>query len=568
MKTYYLTNTEQIAEYKLAEFLHSDRVFGVDTETTGLNPKKHKIRLIQIATEEVCFVIDMFKVKSETLLNLLRLFFKNESKLKVFHNAAFDEGMLLGNYGIEVYSIFDTQIASKLIHAGSKTDANSLQAACYNFLSLSLPKDEQMSDWKRENLTEKQVKYSAYDALVVLPLRKVLIEHIVKMNLLETTQIEFDAVLPVRLMSNCGMKMDTDKWIANTQKSKKELDELVKEILQFSVKPTINLNSAAQKKALLEENNVFVPSTGKNVLKEYKHVPLVKMLLEYSFLSKRVTTYGDTMLKFINQETKRIHPNFKQMGAYTGRMSCTEPNFQNFPHTEDVRSCFIAEKEKVLITADYSQLELRILAEISNEPLLIKAFLNGDDVHTQTTQMIYEKTDVSDEERRIGKTINFGQVYGIGEEAFSEMFGVPIELVRIFMVKFRQRYKVLTAWLKSQTNMIKDYGYTCSASGRLVNLKKAMGVDDSPYNVVKNYPIQSTNADIIKILLFEIMPLLKKYDAQLVNCVHDEVVVEIDRNTAKEFSEKLVAEMILAGQRYIKKVPVTVSCAIKEHWSK
>lgn len=554
---------------KLREWLDRQKVLAIDTETTGLSPIDDRVRLIQIANETEVWVIDAFCFQKQDIYNVLRHFTENSNNITVMHNAAFDVGMMRYQYGLEFEVLYDTMLMAKLIYAGDFRLPAKLSAVVHNFLGVQIDKGEQLSDWSRE-LTKEQIEYSALDAWILLPLAKVLNKNLIRFGLLETALIECEAINAVVDLKLNGLLLDVNKWTELVKIKEKEFKELEHNLMQFAGVDRINFNSPKQVMAMFENNGVYVQSTGVDKLKEYAHIPLVAEFMKYRKVKKQLDSFGLSILKFVNRTTGRIHSTFWQMGAKSGRLSASDINTMQLPKTKEVRSCFVAREGYKMLTLDYSQFELRITAEASGEPMFINAYNNNIDLHTQTTSASFAvpMESVTDDQRQIGKRINFGTVYGIGANSFSEKFDIEFELATQLIDRFHKANPVLAGWLRKQASKCYGIGYTTSASGRIINLKKAVGMHENPQNLAKNFPIQSTNADVLKIAMAKVRPILKQYNAFLVNVVHDEMLIECPTEHSETLLPIVKEVMLEAGRRYIKCVPLDVSGMIADSWTK
>jgi DNA polymerase-1 len=337
----------------------------------------------------------------------------------------------------------------------------------------------------------------------------------------------------------------------------------------------INLDSKNQVTDALKNLGVPVPETtrGWQLQPLAAKYPVVEKLLEYRGVAKNITSFGDTILEFINPETKRIHADFRQIGAPTGRFSCSKPNIQQIPHGEEYRKCFRAEEGNKLIIADYSQIELRILAEFSNDQNFINAFKSGEDFHaTAAAQVFNVKTeDVTSDQRSFAKRLNFGVVYGIGSQRFALMTGVSNTEAENIMRRYFATYRGLDSWLRNAANRVIKERLARTASGRMMRFR----FDENDYKKTasakrngKNMPIQGSSADILKRALRLLHEAISGTSAKLVNIVHDEIIVEVKAEEAENIAKLLEKAMCDAGEEYVTKVPVKVDVEISDEWTK
>jgi DNA polymerase I len=286
-----------------------------------------------------------------------------------------------------------------------------------------------------------------------------------------------------------------------------------------------------------------------------------------------LTSYGENILTFINPMTYRIHADFFQIGAPTGRLSCHDPNLQQVPNSPEYRSCFTAPPGRKLIIADYSQIELRILAEFSQDPSLLQAFRAGIDLHRMTaSQMLgIPFDDITKEQRDAAKALNFGLIYGMGAQGLSNRINTSIEESERLIQKYFTTYGGVHSWLTNAGETAVRDRQCRTSSGRLWSFN----FDSTDRSAVasyvragKNFPIQGTNADITKRALVLMHAPLRTLGARVVNCIHDEIVVEAAEETAETAAVTVESLMIQAAAETLKTVPVTVNTVIADCWTK
>ena len=302
--------------------------------------------------------------------------------------------------------------------------------------------------------------------------------------------------------------------------------------------------------------------------------PIIATLLEYRTVQKALTSYGENMISMINPVTKRLHADFRQIGAPTGRFACTNPNIQQVPHAVEYRRCFSGYlEERKLIIADYSQIELRILAEFSGDQAFTNAFVSGADLHRVTASEVFNTSldQVTKDQRDFAKRLNFGVVYGIGASRFAMMTGLSVPDAENVLRRYFGTYRQLDAYLREAANRAVSDRYARTGSGRLVRFR----YDENDRQQIsmtqrngKNTPIQGTSADILKRALRLLKDELKDTNASVVNIIHDEIVVEADADDAEKIADTVESVMVAAGQEYLKTVPVKVETEIATEWIK
>ncbi len=582
MKITIVRNSEalQSAVTKLSQQFY----IGFDTETTGLDPHQARLRLLQLATADESFIIDLFNFPAEELRPVLDLLAAN-SPVKIAHNAKFDASFLRHHLHTKLGATFDTYLASLLISAGRESDRHSLEATTYRFLNLEMDKSSQLSDWSGE-LNDRQLEYAALDAQVLLALREKMQLKLEELSLTEVAQLEFDCVNPVAAMQLAGIYLDADCWreqVAATQaeyneiaaKLRKELSVGLPQMSLFEeATSSINLDSPAQIKDALNRLGIQVDSTSEwrlhNLAAEY---PVIELLLKYRGLSKSLSTYGLSLLDYINPVSGRIHANFRQIGTPTGRMGCGSPGLHQVPNEPKYRQCFRAPAGRKLVIADFSQIEMRILAEFSGDEALLAAFNSGADLHRSTySQMLGTPlNEVTNEQRSQAKGLNFGLVYGMGAEGLANKINCTVPEAEKLIEKYFAAYPGVARWLNEAANTAVNERQSRSASGRL--WKFSFDIKDRSQlgalkRVGKNAPIQGTGSDLFKRAMILIDAALQDFDAQIVHCIHDEFVVECDEKNADEISEIVSAQMVAAGKEYLPRVPVVAESKVADVWIK
>jgi DNA polymerase-1 len=403
-------------------------------------------------------------------------------------NCKFDSKWVKHTLGVEVGGLFDTLLASQLVSAGDMDERHGLEAVAARHLNETIDKAERLSDWSGE-LSEAQLEYAARDAAVLPPLREKLIEKLKADALLRCAQLEFECVLPVASLELAGIYLDKERWreqLAVVEKKRATLAEelqsmLAEESAQGSLfgGPTrldINLDSHVQLTRALKRIGITdLPDSTRNwklqpLAEKY---PEIKKLLEYRTVQKALTSYGENILEEINPVTGRIHANFHQIGAPTGRMACTGPNIQQVPHSIEYRRCFRAPEGRKLCIADYSQIELRILADFTGDQGFVDAFNSGADLHRVTASQVFNTPldQVTKEQRDFAKRLNFGVVYGIGAQRFSMMTGLSLTDAEDILRRYFATYRQLDAWLRDAAQRAVRERTARTASGRLARFR-------------------------------------------------------------------------------------------------
>jgi DNA polymerase-1 len=577
-----LVNTEAALEQAVGA-VSGQGVVGVDTETTSLSPFEGRVRLLQLATPGQSFVIDLLELPAFEHRGLRELL-SSTQPVKVFHNAKFDLKMLLHHFDLEVRGLFDTLLASQLIGAGRHEGGHGLAAVSDRHLGELVDKSMQVSDWSGR-LTDAQYEYAAKDAALMLPLYEKLSAGLGELSLEDVATLEFECVLPIAAMELAGMALDTECWrglVVNLERAhdllsdqlRRELAAGIPQLTLFGDPPNINLDSPTQVTDALAHMGIKVEGTRSWQLQPLsKEHPAIEKLLEYRSVQKLLSSYGLALLEHINPVTGRIHADFRQMGATGGRMSCSDPNLQQVPNTPEYRSCFRAPAGRKLVIADYSQIELRILADWSQDTALVKALLSGEDLHCVTASQMFgiPLEQVSKDQRAAAKQLNYGIMYGLGAQGLGARIGCSLDEAEGLLHRYFDAYSGVAAFLRDAADRAVGDRESRTRSGRLIyfsfdaNDRSQVGATQ---RLGKNAPIQGSSADIIKRALTLLYDALKPIDAQIVNCIHDEIVIEAAEDQAEECASIVDREMVIAAREFIRSVPVTVDIVVGDAWLK
>ena len=573
---------------EIARELKSAPVISLDVEVNSLDPHSAKLLLFQLAVPDKAYLFDARHLDLRPFQEVLG----DEKILKIAQNAKFDYGMLKELVGIEIVNIFDTMLAERVLTCGlTKLGDLSLVSLSRKYLGLELSKEIRKTfENHLRDFTKKQLDYAATDVLVLFPIYEVQKARLEKERLEKIASLEFKLVPVVSEMELRGFLIDVERWrraIDDYRRKAKEVDQKMQEELRPYSRATqkdlfgnhanvVNLNSPSQIMEAFRRVGLDLPSTGEEILARHDH-PLAKLLLEYREYEKIISAFGDNLLAKINPKTGRIHPDYMQIGADTGRFACSNPNLQQIPTDSLFRSCFIASPDHKLVVADYSQIELRIMAELSEDPVFMKAFREDQDLHALTaSQMFGIPLDQITKERRFqAKSINFGLMYGRGAKSLAAQLEVSEEESRQLLDKYFRQYHRVKTWLDSVAREAVRRGYSTTLGGRKRYYEKVTPADPNYERQAsyierqgKNTPIQGTSADITKMALVNIRQRIRKekLDAVPIHTVHDEVVVEARTSVAERTAKIVKEEMERAGEELLKKVPVKVEVAVSDVW--
>ncbi|MFN6962578.1 MAG: DNA polymerase [Pyrinomonadaceae bacterium] len=576
---------------RVCEEAAGEEMLGFDTETTELDPYKGELRLVQFSTGRSTRVVDLRAfgsgeaLRSSPDLEPLRRLLTAERPLKVAHNAKFDAKWVRHHLGVELGGVYDTYLASQLIAAGDTDRRHGLADVVQYFLGMELDKSEQVSDWSAAELSHSQVEYAAKDAAIMPQVYSKLDERLRNDSLERVATLEFECVMPIAEMELNGVFLDSARWREQIERARKAQESAADELLEMLSagvaqaslfgRAEINLDSQQQVTDALKNLGVPVPESTRawQLQPLAADYPVVAKLLEYRAAAKQLGSFGENILEYVEPKTGRIHADFRQIGAPTGRFSCSNPNLQQIPHEPEYRRCFRAPEGKKLVIADYSQIELRILADFSGDRAFIDAFLSGQDFHSMTAAQVFGvgPDAVTPDQRSFAKRLNFGVVYGIGASRFAMMTGLSQIDAENTMRKYFATYPGMDEYLRRSGSSVVTERVARTASGRMLRLR----FDENDRQAVAaarrygvNMPIQGTSADILKRALRLLHDDIRGTSARLINIVHDEIIVECDAAEADATAERLRKAMCDAGEEFVKKVPVIVDVSIADEWTK
>ncbi|OGY29853.1 MAG: hypothetical protein A3F35_02560 [Candidatus Woykebacteria bacterium RIFCSPHIGHO2_12_FULL_45_10] len=586
-----IQNAEELT--KIVPDLEKQQIISLDTEATSLDPFQAKLLLVQLATKDQAYVIDCTKVDLTPIKHVLEA----DRPLKIAQNAKFDYELLKVKADITLGVVYDTMLAERLITNGISREI-SLKTLAEKYLGLKIDKSirETFTDPRnpayRGKFTEEQLNYASRDAEILEEIFRKQSKVLADQGLIETAKLEFAVVPVVGEMELRGSLIDQKKWRAHIAELEGKRDllhrEIQEELLHLSpysqvdlfgnVADTVNLDSPIQLLAIFKKIGVDLPNTAEATLQKTNH-PLAKKVLEYRAYEKMITAFGESILEKINPVTHRLHPDFIQLGADTGRFACNNPNLQQIPADSGFRSCFVATDGYKLITADYSQIELRIMAEVSEDPVFLEAFNQDTDLHTLTaSQMFRIPIEKVDKDKRFqAKSINFGLMYGRGPASLSNQIGLSVDEARKLLDVYFNAYKGVKRWLDRTGRESVRVGYVRTLGGRKRLFTLPDKTDPEYQKLIgsierqgKNTPIQGTSADITKYALIYIYRQIKdrNLNAYLIHTVHDEIVVEAGVEVVDQVAAIVEEQMVAAGEKLLKKVPVKVDIHIADCWEK
>jgi DNA polymerase-1 len=549
-------------------------VSGVDHAKTSLDPRLGRLSLVQLAGPERVVMVDAFACDPGLLAPVL-----DRCPRLIGHNLRFDLAFL-AEAGLPVPDgerLFDTMLAARVVEAGDvefrQVGRFTLAAVAERYAQVRLDKSAQRSDWSRRPLTDEQLRYAAEDARVLVPLAEALDRELALGRLEQTAALEMQALPAVLWLERTGAPFDRPAWQALAHDADAERAALELALTAEAQTgdlfgaSTVKWSSPGQVADVLRRRGHEIEQTDEaTLLRLVGTEPLAELLLRYREASKRATSYGTEYLKAVHPATGRIHADYWQLGSEAGRMSCRGPNLQQVPRSPTYRACFRPADGRVLVKADYSQIELRIAAEISGDERLIEAYQRGEDVHTLTAATVLgvEGEAVTKADRQAAKCVNFGLLYGMGATTLCQHarsnYGVELteQDAGRFRSQFFRLYRGLRRWHESRRRG--------TVQTRTVLGRRRLNV--TAFTQKCNTPVQGTGADGLRAALALLWETRDRVPtASPVLCVHDEIVVECDAADAEAARDWLVDCMTRGMQRFLVRVTVVVEATIARDWS-
>lgn len=571
---YQLINDEKKFQTFLQE-IKKQKSIALDTETDSLDSlsakllgmsfcwKKEEAYFINLRDNQIDSqkIASLFDKKNENQANpwliKLKKVIENEKIEKIGHNIKYDL-QVLKNYNIEIKGkLFDTMLASYLLNPENRQhNLDSLSFSELNWEKIN--SDDLFTDKKQiKNFSEVDLEklslYSCEDADCTFKLKDILIKKLKENNLIELfNNIEIPLIKILANMERNGILLDIDFLKKLSQQINSSIEEIKEKIFKLA-QEEFNINSTKQLKEIIYEKMKISPqglkktktgfSTASDELEKIKHLhPIIESIQDYRELNKLTSTYIDALPQLISKKDQRIHTIFNQTITATGRLSSSDPNLQNIPTKTDlghkIRQAFTAPKGKLLLSLDYSQIELRVMAHLSKDKNLLSAFQNNLDIHRSTAANInkIKLEEVSDELRQQAKAINFGILYGQGPHGLSQSANIPYQQAREFITKYFSTYTGVKKFIEKTIKSASEKNYTETILGRKrmileINSSEIMK-KKSAERIAINSPIQGSAADIIKLAMIKIFEEIKEInqsesDIKMLLQVHDELIFEI-----------------------------------------
>ncbi len=575
--------------------------FAIDTETTSLDPHTAKLVGISISNRigMACYIplnhVSGDNLNEKKVLKILKNYLEDESIKKIGQNIKFDY-IVFYHRGITLNAMEDTMLMSYTLDAGkNRHNMDTLSEIHLGHKTIKY-KDLVGSGKKQLNFSQVDIlqakDYAAEDSDITYRLYKIFLKSLKAEKLLNIYEL-FEKPL-IKILADMeikGIKLDKSSLNKLSNKFSTKIEKLEKSIFKIS-KKIFNIGSTKQlgeimyndlKIAALKKTKKGSFATSASVLEDlaFKGYEFPKLILEWRQISKLKNTYSDALPEHINNNTQRVHTSFLLAATSTGRLASSDPNLQNIPiksdDGKDIRRAFVSEKNNKLISADYNQVEMRILADLADVKQLKKAFLNNEDIHTLTASQVFGKeiNKIDVETRRKAKAINFGIIYGISQYGLAKQINVSNNEAEEFLNSYFKKFPEIKDYMNTTVNFCRKSGYVSNIFGRKTHLT---GINDKNYNVRNfqeraaiNAPIQGSASEIMRLAMIRINNEIsknKKNSLKMLLQIHDELIFEENSKEARK-STKLIKDLMLSvreSQLHSFSIPLLVDINIGENW--
>ena len=575
--------------------------FAVDTETTSLDPHQADLVGISLSTEigKACYIPINHNtgncLKKDEVINKIKPLLEDKSVKKIGQNIKFDY-IIFYHLGINMSSMEDTMLISYVLDAGkNRHNMDTLSQIHLGHKTISY-KELVGTGKKQINFRDVEIKkaaeYASEDADITLRLYRVLKNNLLSEKLENIYELfEKPLIKILAKMEINGIKVD-DKFLKIlSKKFEKKIQELEKKIFKIS-KKEFNIASTKQlgeimynelKISSLKKTKKGSFATSATVLEDlaFKGNELPKLVLDWRQISKLKNTYSDSLQEHINSNTKRVHTSFLLAATTTGRLASSDPNLQNIPikseDGRDIRKSFIAEKGNVLISADYNQIEMRILADLADVKELKKAFNNNQDIHSLTASQVFniDIKKVSSDMRRKAKAINFGIIYGISQYGLAKQIMVSNQEAEEFLKSYFLKFPEIKSYMDSTIKFCRKSGYVSNIFGRRSHIT---GINDKNFNVRNfqeraaiNAPIQGSASEIMRLAMIRLNKKLEDIEhdkCKMLLQIHDELIFEVSKSEEKKVAKIIKDEMtsVKDSDLHSFSTPLTVDLNIGDNW--
>jgi DNA polymerase-1 len=594
---YYYINTKKDFTAFIAKIKQA-KIFAVDTETTSLNTNKAELVGISLCYKEYDAVYipvkhvatEVKQLECDWVIEQLKPILESSNYTKIMQNAKYDINIFY-KYGINITTNFiDTMLESYVLNSTiTKHNMNDMALRYLDHTAISY---QQITGSGKKQITFDQVaiedatEYAAEDADITLRLHNIFKQQLAQENKLKSLldEVELPLVTILAAMERTGVAIDTAALQKQSEDLAVKLDNIQQTIYTIAGKEFNILSTKQLQEVLFTELQLPVtkktasgkPSTSEEALQELSlGYAIAQEIMNYRSIYKLKTAYTDKLPLMVDSNTNRLHTTYHQAVTSTGRLSSADPNIQNIPiktpQGKLVRNAFIAKQGYKIMAADYSQVELRIMAHLSQDPGLIKAFKNNLDVHKITASEIFDiaVADVTEDQRRKAKTINFGLIYGMSAFGLAKQLDVSLHAANQYINSYFSKYPTVKQYMEQAKTFAKEHGYVETIYGRKlylphINSSNAI-LRNAAERIAINAPMQGSAADIIKKAMYRIYQAIQqhKYSATMLMQVHDELVFEVeDKHVNKmqlEINKQMIAEDKLS-------VPLVVDIGCADNW--
>ena len=599
-KNYFLIKNEKEIDEWISEAEESGEL-AIDTETSSLDAHQADLIGISLSTKigKACYIPIGHKsgdcLKKINVIKKLKPLLEDKSVKKIGQNIKFDF-IVLYKQGIEMNSMEDTMLMSYVLDAGkNRHNMDILSEIHLSHKTISF-KDLVGSGKKQINFSEVEInqamEYAAEDADITYRLYKIFTKNLNNEKLTNIYEIfEKPLIKILAFMEIHGVKIDNKFLKYLSKKFEKKISNLEKKIFKIS-KKEFNIASTKQlgeimynelKIASLKKTKKGSFATSASVLEDlaFKGHELPKLILDWRQVSKLKNTYSDSLPEHINPNTNRVHTSFLLAATTTGRLASSDPNLQNIPikseDGKDIRKAFIAERGHTLVSADYNQIEMRILADLADVKELKKAFKNNEDIHTLTASQVFnlDIKKVDQNIRRKAKAINFGIIYGISQYGLAKQIMVSINEAEEFLTSYFLKFPEIKEYMNSTIKFCRKSGYVNNIFGRRTHIN---GINDKNYNVRNfqeraaiNAPIQGSASEIMRLAMIRLVKRfksLKDVKSKILLQIHDELIFEVPNAEIKEICNVVKEEMISVTRSdlHVFSIPLTVDINSGDNW--
>ena len=594
VKHHYKLINNEIEIKELANNLSKQKAFCFDTETSGINVWESSLVGISFSWkkhEAYYMPVPAAKDEAIALLNIFKEVFEDKSIIKIGQNLKFDV-LMLKRYGINIHGpFFDTMVAHHLIQPGQRHGMDFLAEIYLGYKTVPIESLIGAKGKKQGSMldvpVEKIKEYAGEDADITLQLKEILKKELQDHQLNDLfTDIEMPLLNVLVEMESHGVRLDVDELQQSGKILEDRLMKLEARIREMAGR-AFNVNSPKQvgeilfdvlkidSKASRTKSGQY--STNEEVLQKLKDKhPIVSVILEQRSLKKLLSTYIYALPKLVNKETGRIHTSYNQALVVTGRLSSSNPNLQNIPIRDDegkeIRKAFVpSDEDHVFLSADYSQVELRIMAHLSEDEHMLAAFKRGEDIHAATAAKIFKVAlnEVNSDMRRKAKTANFGIIYGISAFGLAQRLNIPRSEAKSIIDGYFSSFQGVKAYMDESVKRARDKGYVSTLFGRRrylpdINSRNAVVRGMAERNAI-NAPIQGTAADIIKKAMIDIQNRIdaEGYKTKMILQVHDELNFDVPKNEIDKI-QVLVKEAMESACEL--RVPLEVDMGLGSNW--